>query len=89
MITNSSIDGVYNSVAPQHSNNKDLSILIGKIMKRPIWLPNIPSFIFNLVFGEMSTILLKGSRVSSEKLINKGFNFQYKNLKSALENILK
>ena len=89
MITNSSIDGVYNSVAPQHSNNKDLSILIGKIMKRPIWLPNIPSFIFKVVFGEMSTILLKGSRVSSEKIINKGFNFQYKNLKTALENILK
>ena len=89
MITNSSIDGVYNSVAPQHNNNKDLSTLIGKIMKRPIWLPNIPSFIFKVVFGEMSTILLKGSRVSSEKIINKGFNFQYKNLKIALENILK
>lgn len=89
MITNSSIDGTYNSVAPQHTNNKDLSVLIGKIMKRPIWLPNVPGFIFKVVFGEMSTILLKGSRVSSEKLISKGFNFQYKNLKTALENILK
>jgi NAD dependent epimerase/dehydratase family enzyme len=42
-----------------------------------------------LIFGEMSVILLKGSRVSSDKIIKKGFNFKYENLNMALRNILK
>ena len=88
MITDSSTHGVYNSVAPDHINNKNFSTLIGEIMKRPIWLPNLPSFLLKIVLGEMSTILLKGSRVSPQKLVSDGFDFEFKNLKNALKDLL-
>lgn len=88
MITDSSTHGVYNSVAPDHTNNKNFSTLIGEIMKRPIWLPNLPSFLLKIVLGEMSTILLKGSRVSPQKLVSDGFDFEFQNLKNALKDLL-
>ena len=40
------------------------------------------------VLGEMSDIILKGSRISSEKISGTGYRFIYSNLKEALENII-
>ncbi len=88
MVTNPSINGVYNSVAPQHTNYQNFSTLIGRTMKRPIWLPNIPSFILRIVLGEMSTIIVNGSRVSAGKLVDNGFKFEFKDLNGALKNLL-
>jgi NAD dependent epimerase/dehydratase family enzyme len=36
----------------------------------------------------MSDILLNGSRISPDKLINSGFRFSYPELKPALKNLL-
>jgi len=44
--------------------------------------------VLKLVFGEMANVLLEGSRVSSKKLINKGFQFQFPNLNEALNKIV-
>jgi NAD dependent epimerase/dehydratase family enzyme len=40
-----------------------------------------------IIYGEMADIILKGSRVSSEKIRNAGFSFEFENLKKALDNI--
>ena len=40
-----------------------------------------------LLFGEMSVMLLTGSRVSSEKIVAAGYTFQYPDLNGALNNI--
>jgi NAD dependent epimerase/dehydratase family enzyme len=42
-----------------------------------------------LLFGEMSEILIKGTKVHSKHYEEIGFNFQYKDIASALEEILK
>ncbi len=42
-----------------------------------------------LIFGEMAAILLKGSKVSAEKILAAGFTFKYPDLKSAFTDILK
>jgi len=41
-----------------------------------------------LIFGKMSVIILKGSRVSCEKIIKAGFGFKFTNLKNALIDLL-
>jgi len=37
----------------------------------------------------MSIIFLDGSKVSSEKIIKNGYNFKYRNLNKALNNIIR
>jgi hypothetical protein len=87
-IENTKFSGVYNAVAPESVSNKALSKTIATILKKPFWLPNIPSFLFKLGFGEMAVILLNGSKVSSEKITETGFKFQFKKLENALINLI-
>jgi uncharacterized protein (TIGR01777 family) len=87
-IENTNLKGIYNAVAPEQITNKQLTNKIATSIGKKIWLPNIPSFLFNLVFGEMASILLKGSRISPQKIKEIGFKFKFTNLKSALKNLL-
>lgn len=74
-IKTSELQGVYNAVAPEHITNKEFTLTLAKQLKKPIFLPNISSFIIKLIFGSSSVLLLKGSRISSKKIIKKGFKF--------------
>ena len=80
--------GVYNGVAPETITNNDLTCIIAEELNKPIWLPNIPSWVLKIIFGEMSSILLNGSRVSSKKLIQSGFEFKYLSIRSAIHNLI-
>ena len=88
-IADKTFSGAYNAVAPQHCSNKlfvkNLALMSGK----SVLLPSIPSFIFRVAFGEMSDLLLKGSRISSQKIEDKGFQYQFPTLESALTDLLK
>lgn len=83
------ISGTYNAVAPIASTNQELTKMIAAVLKKPILLPNIPSWIIRLIFGEAAIILLEGSRVSADKILGAGFRFKYPDIRLALENLLK
>ncbi len=83
------LNGVYNAVAPETVNNKELTYKLAKTVNRKIILPNVPSFVLKLMLGEMSSMLLTGVEVSSQKIKDKGFEFEYPSLSSALSQILK
>lgn len=87
-IEDENFHGVFNAVAPQHINNNDLTKAIAQQLNKTLWLPNVPSFILKLVFGEASSMILEGSRVSSEKLEKTEFHFKYPNLEKALPQLL-
>ena len=78
--------GIYNTVAPEHETNKSFTKKLSKSIAKPIFPLNAPSFILKTVLGEMSSILLKGSRISSIK-ITTIYPFIFPDLKSALKNI--
>ena len=80
-IENIEIKGIYNAVAPEHITNEELTKSIAKTLKKPLWLPNIPSFFLKIILGELAVILLEGSRVSSEKIKKTGFNFLFPTIK--------
>ena len=42
-----------------------------------------------MVMGEMSTVVTDGSRVSNQKLIDAGFEFEFPKLQEALNDLLK
>lgn len=83
------LDGAFNAVAPEHTTNKELTDMIAQILKKPMFMPNVPTFALQLLFGELSDAVLKGSRASSEKIWKAGFQFEFSELDKALEDLLK
>jgi uncharacterized protein (TIGR01777 family) len=88
-ILNNKLAGVYNGVSSNPVINEDLTKLCAKVLKRPLFLPNIPEFFMKLVLGEMYTLLFMSQRVSSKKIEAAGFEFSYHHLEPALEELLK
>lgn len=87
-VKNPEVEGAFNATAPQHTTNENLTKLIAKVLKKPLFMPNIPSVILKLIFGELADALLEGSRASSEKIQKAGFGFKFPDLKLALEDLL-
>ena len=88
-ILNNKLAGVYNGVSSNPVINEDLTKLCAKVLKRPLFLPNIPEFFMKLVLGEMYTLLFMSQRVSSKKIEAAGFEFSYHHSEPALEELLK
>lgn len=89
VVEDDSLQGAYNGVAPEHETNKTLSKKLAKAFKRPFVPIGAPAFVLKATFGEMSTILLNGSRVSSEKTSATGFKFRFPLLRDALTDLTK
>lgn len=87
-LEDSQMKGVYNAVAPDHKTNMDYVKILARKLKKPLWLPNVPSIAIKIIFDSMSEIILKGSRVSSEKIKASGYKFLFPDLESALTDLV-
>ncbi len=87
-IENSSMSGAYNAVSPHHVTHMEFIKTLASIINKPVLPFTIPSFLIYAALGEMSDVILKGSRISAKKIINSGFIFRFDNLEDALENII-
>lgn len=82
------IQGVYNAVAPQHLTNRMFTKAIARTLGKPMLAPPVPAFILKAMMGEAASIVIKGSRVSSEKISKTGFKFKFPEIYAALNDIL-
>lgn len=82
------LQGVYNAVAPNPVTHQDFIKHCGRVLNKPLWLPNIPKGIMKLVLGDMHLLLFLSQRVSCKKIEAAGFEFRYHHLQPALENLL-
>ncbi|MEQ8304441.1 MAG: TIGR01777 family oxidoreductase [Cyclobacteriaceae bacterium] len=82
-----SVGDLFNAVAGVESN-KEFTKAVAKTIGKPLWLPNVPSFVLRLVLGEMADLVLKGSRVSSNKIQETGYKLKYPSLAEALQQLL-
>ena len=82
------MEGAYNAVAPEQVTNREFTRTLAVALAKPFWLPNVPAPFLKLLFGEMADILLKGSRISSDKITTDGFVFRFAFLKEALNELL-
>lgn len=86
-IMNEAMQGVYNAAAPGHVTHKQFMKTLARVLRKTFFPVPAPPVALRLIYGKMADIVLKGSRVSSEKIRNEGFEFQYSDLQSALEEI--
>lgn len=80
---------VFNVCSNDFITYQQFSKSLSETLRKPYFLPNIPSFMLKLIFGEMSQIILEGSRVSSQKLNKNGYIFKFPELELALSDLLK
>lgn len=88
LLENKSLSGAFNATASQIINNCDFTYQLAKHLNKKVILPAVPGFILKTVLGEMSSILLEGTAVSNSKIKNSGFEFQFEELKPALDDLL-
>lgn len=86
-IAENKLEGTFNGVAPNPITNSRLVKEVAKVLERPIVLPNIPHFAMKVLLGEMAYILFASQRVSSKKIEEEGFIFNYQNICAALNEI--
>ena len=83
-ILNEKISGTFNTVSNDYITNSELTKKIGKVFNKKIWLPNVPSFVLKFLYGEMSDTILKGVKVSNEKLKKIELKLKYEKIEDAL-----
>ncbi len=87
-IEDNGITGAYNAVSPQHVTNKYFIKTLAHEMNRMVLPFPVPSFVLRAAMGEMADMILKGSRVSSQKITDAGYSFVFNNLQDALCDLL-
>ncbi len=89
VLTNDSISGPVNLVAPNPVTNEEFTKTLGKVLSRPTIFP-IPAFGLKLIFGEemASETLLSSARVEPLRLTESGYSFRFPELYGALRHVL-
>lgn len=81
------LQGVFNAVAPNPATNQQLTQAAAKAKGKPYVGIGVPGFALKLVLGEMAAMVLGGNRVTSQKIQKAGFEFEFPDLKPALKNL--
>ena len=73
--------------APHPLSNAELARLIGRVMRRPAFIPT-PAFALRAAFGEVVTVVLDGQRALPRHLQEMGFTFRFPEAQTALRDLL-
>jgi len=87
VLENESINGAVNFCSPNPVRNRELAKNLGRVLKRPAYMP-APAFFIRLFLKELGSSFLSSQRTVPDKLLAHGFNFQYPDIKEAVRNIL-
>jgi uncharacterized protein (TIGR01777 family) len=88
-LVDDALRGVLNTVSPTPCRNAEFARTIGRVLRRPAWLP-APAFALRLALGEMAdALLLTSHRVVPERLEQAGFRFADRELEPALRRLLR
>lgn len=87
LIIENTLTGIFNLTVPQHITNTDLTKAIGKTWHRPTCF-NLPPLLIKFLYGQMGKeLLLQGTRVIPQRLIDLKFNYKYPDIYSCLNAI--
>lgn len=78
------VKGVFNITSPQPIRNLEMTKILGKILRRPTFLPT-PKFALKLLYGELADVIMASAKVFPKKLIDLGFTFKYPSFEEALK----
>jgi NAD dependent epimerase/dehydratase family enzyme len=74
-------------VAPEMVSNIEFTKSLASVLKRPAFM-TVPEFALKLLYGEGASVLTNGQKVVTKRLLEEGFEFEYSDIHSALQNLL-
>jgi hypothetical protein len=84
---NPGVEGPLNFCAPRPVTNRELASTLGDVLGRPAFMP-APAFMIRALLGEFGNVLLDSQRTIPDKLLSHGFEFQYPDIKSAIQAVV-
>ena len=81
------ISGPLNFCAPNPTRNRELAKALGAVLGRPAIVP-APAFMVRALLGEFGNVLLDSQRTVPDRLLRHGFEFQYPDIKSAIQAVV-
>lgn len=88
-VENDTVQGAYNAAAPAPVEHRTLVTALAQKMKGSFFITAfVPPFLLKWILGEMSTELLKGITLNSDKIRHTGFQFLFPSLESALNDLV-
>ncbi len=87
-IETTTLQGIFNASSPEALSHSSFMKKLSKAINRRI-IGTLPKFLVKKMFGLFFDEITKSQRVIPQKLIDKGFSFQYPTLESALRQIYK
>ena len=89
-IEHEELTGIYNAVAPNPVNNKELTLALAKKIRGNAFITaHVPSFVLKIVVGELSIEVLKSATASSVKIHKAGFQFIYPTIDAAFTQLIR
>jgi uncharacterized protein (TIGR01777 family) len=86
-LTDDHMEGVYNATAPQPVRMAEFCKTLGQVLNRPSWLP-VPEFVLETMLGDGAQVVLEGQQVLPQRLQALGFEYQYPEVKQALQEVV-
>ena len=87
LLENENTQGVYNGVSPNPEKNIDFTEILKRVINRFAIEVSAPKFGIKIAFGELSRLVLNSNRVSAQKILDAGFQFDYPELDEALQDL--
>lgn len=88
LLAKKELKGVFNFTAPYPVNNETFTRKLARKLGRPSFMA-VPAFALKLVFSEGATALSHGPTVLPRKLSEAGYKFQFPDIDSALDDLIK
>lgn len=86
---NEAWNGPYNAVAPHPVTNEELTRTVAAVLRRPLWLPNVPEWALKTWFGDMAVVVTGGSYVLNQRIrLETDFQYRFPELRPALDDLL-
>ena len=86
-LENETVVGPINGSAPEPVRNRDFVRTLGRVMRRPSFMP-APALAMRLVLGEMADMILTGQRAIPRAALDAGYRFRFTDVEAALRDVL-
>jgi uncharacterized protein (TIGR01777 family) len=88
-LENEAVEGPLNAAAPQPLTNKEFCQALARALGRPCWAP-VPGFALKLLLGEMADpLLLQGQKLVPARTEQLGYQFRFRTVDEALQDLLR
>jgi uncharacterized protein (TIGR01777 family) len=89
LIQEPGITGTFNLTAPDYARMSEMMKAAARSLNRFLSPFPVPAFLLKTILGEQAILVLEGSRVSSGRIRDTGYTFQFPEIQTACDDLLK